>query len=803
MAFAAPDDKTVARQKIHLRDFNATLVCSVALLFFSAFSYGFSDQSFASTQATAAFKEQFGDYKPKKEKYVLPALFLSLLNSLKAATQLIAIGVIVGNWISKHYGRRWCIFVMSIYALGSTSVIISAYNRPQILAGRTLHYVYLGMQLAVIPTFLAEIAPAHLRGGTGALYWLSIKCGGLLVTGIVRATSRDKGDIAWQLPIGLIMIFPAIVIALVWLIPESPRWLLLTGRHDKALVALTRLRQTREEKRNKAPASEEILAEFSDLSEAVEDIKSARRQREGSRIRQFLSIFNRDNLRRTLIVVFLLFFQQSTGQSFASQYGTLFVEALNTINPFSVTLGTNAVDIGGILFCILLADRLGRRPVLITSAFVQTVALFTMGGLGTADPSTSSDSVSIKAGIVAMLLLFSFGWSFGYAPLAYVVAAEIPSPYLREYTLNVGYTVKLVMEFVVSFTYPYLEDADKANLGGKLGFIYGSVAFLSLVFSIFFVPETKNLELEEMDEVFTGHGRNVETKEETAAATEEVTAPKIVYGLYVAAGEDKQCKQIRVAATRAGRILSTFLRTASIAALQARAATKRTLTARSAPLSRRTISSTRSYLASQDQNQSTPSSTIRETTNSSVTDSKALQEENEITVPSTQTANANPPSLRTYPYTLKIGTVTSVGLMNKTVRVAYRHTEWDRHIRKPYPKTTTYLVADPRDSLREGDVIEFSSGAPRSRHVRHVVERIIAPFGEEISARPAVMTRQEREAEKMLKRAEKLARKASRVAEQQAAAGQNAEAVTARFLQSKDHMGRIRSLVRERTAASS
>lgn len=124
-----------------------------------------------------------------------------------------------------------------------------------------------------------------------------------------------------------------------------------------------------------------------------------------------------------------------------------------------------------------------------------------MGGLGTPDASVTA----AKSGIVAMLLLFSFGWSFGYAPLAYVVAAELPSPYLREYTLRAGYTVKLVMEFVISFTYPYLEDKDEANLGGKLGFIYGSIAFLGLFFSVFCVPETKHMELEDMDEEF-GHG---------------------------------------------------------------------------------------------------------------------------------------------------------------------------------------------------------------------------------------------------------------------------------------------------------
>lgn len=224
-----------------------------------------------------------------------------------------------------------------------------------------------------------------------------------------------------------------------------------------------------------------------------------------------MAMFSRKHRQCTAICVGLLFFQQSTGQSFASQYGTLFVKALHTINPFSVALGINAIDIGAILICMALVDRVGRRGLLIASAFLQTASLMIMGGLGvvahasdTAQGAASASS-GAKAGIVAMLMLYSFGWSFGYAPLAYVVAAELPSPFLREYTLRMAYSVKLIMEFVISFTYPYLEDVSKANLGGRLGFIYGSVAFLALIFSVVAVPETKQIELEDMAIVFEKH----------------------------------------------------------------------------------------------------------------------------------------------------------------------------------------------------------------------------------------------------------------------------------------------------------
>ncbi|KAL1956194.1 hypothetical protein VTO42DRAFT_7541 [Malbranchea cinnamomea] len=100
----------------------------------------------------------------------------------------------------------------------------------------------------------------------------------------------------------------------------------------------------------------------------------------------------------------------------------------------------------------------------------------------------------------------------------------------------------------------------------------------------------------------------------------------------------------------------------------------------------------------------------------------------------------------------KYGTVISAGRMNKTVRVQVIHTEYDKHIRRPFPAKSTVMVSDPRNSLREGDVIQFASGWRTSKNVRHVVERIIAPFGTPIEERPPIPTREELEAERKAKK---------------------------------------------------
>ncbi|KAJ5279598.1 general substrate transporter [Penicillium angulare] len=488
------------------KEFSTVLFLSTALLALSAFNYGLSDQAFSSCQAMDSFIRQFGKYDASTDAWAIPALYTSMYNSIKAAGQIV--GVFIGGYVSNTWGRRMCIFTMSIYALGSASVIISATTQAQLQSGRALHYIYLGMQLAVIPTFLAELAPAKNRGGMGVIYWLSIKAGGLFITGVARATKKMTTDAAWRIPFGLILVIPFVVICLVWFIPESPRWYLLRDCHSESLESLVRLKPNN-------TSEEQIHQDFEILSSKVA---------EQLQKKSFKDLFNRQNRQRTFVVAAANFFQQATGQAFASQYGTLFVKQLKSVNPFSVTLGTNAVDIGAIIITASLIDVVGRRALFHTSSAFQTVSLMTMGGLGTAD----SSNLDAKKGIVAMLLIFSFSWSLGWAPLVYVLGTELPSSPLREMTLQIAYTVKLITEFAVTFTYPYMETADTphhVDIGGRLGFIYGSLSVVAFVFGWFCIPETRCLEIEDLDRQLALDGKFVdieESKQFERATVEEV-----------------------------------------------------------------------------------------------------------------------------------------------------------------------------------------------------------------------------------------------------------------------------------------
>ncbi|CAH0052386.1 unnamed protein product [Clonostachys solani] len=458
------------------RFFNRRLAIAVSLIALSSFNYGFDNQAFATTQAMDAFDKRFGEYDPVKKIYYLPSTWLALFNSLNYIG--FAAGVIIGSFVSARWGRRMCMFIMSIYAIGTATIAVTSTNKHHVMAARVLNYIYVGMELAVVPAYQSEIVPAPVRGFVVGTYQLALILGGLVINCVCLGTSTLSGDESWRIPLGLFYIIPVIISTCIWFLPESPRWLLSKGRVEEARASLAQYRSG-------SFTEEEIDKEFQETQFQLEVASEKGR---------FLDIFASKNLKRTLLVVGINFFQQATGQQFASQYGGIYVKQLGTINPFVFTLLVAVVNATAIAISLLTNDRIGRRKPLLLSATIMCTALMIMGGLGT----QAVISTSTKIAIVSMLCFMTFGFSLGLAPLTYVVATEIPALGLRDATLRLGFCVNVLFNFVSNFILPYL----LAALGSKTGFVFGSVAFLGILFIYFCVPECKGKTLEQVDRMF-------------------------------------------------------------------------------------------------------------------------------------------------------------------------------------------------------------------------------------------------------------------------------------------------------------
>ncbi|KAM5368937.1 hypothetical protein ACJZ2D_009246 [Fusarium nematophilum] len=460
--------------------FNGRLIYSCGIIALSQLNFGMDQAAFSNTQAMPAFKQQFGTFSEATGTYVLETVFLSLLNSVIFVG--FVFGLLFGNLTSRRFGRRIAMFLMCFWALTSAVVLILSKTPTQAIVGRTLTYVYIGMELALVPVLQSELVPAEARGFVVGTYQSGLLFGSLLMSIICRGTSEIKGHGSWKIPYGLFFVIPSILAVAVWWIPESPRWLLTRDRPDDAIKSLRLLRRG-------AYTDDEIESEFQNMQKAINTTV-----KKGT----FMDMFRGTNLKRTLITIGVNVFLQLTGQNFSSKYGTIFIQSLGTVNPFVMSCINTATGIAAAFLTQFLTDKTGRVPLLVAGAFIQTAALMTMGGLGTVE----NPSHSIRTGIVVMVTLFGVGFGLGWAPLSHVVAAEIPTTGLRDLTYALGSIFNIVIQWAVAFSIPYLIDDAYAGLGSKVGFIFGTTAFLATLFSWFFVPECGGKTLEEIDELF-------------------------------------------------------------------------------------------------------------------------------------------------------------------------------------------------------------------------------------------------------------------------------------------------------------
>lgn len=190
---------------------------------------------------------------------------------------------------------------------------------------------------------------------------------------------------------------------------------------------------------------------------------------------------------------------QSTGQVLYTQYGTLYIQSLGAVDPFTMTIINTGICIPIMLIGQYLSDIVGRVPLFIISSATQIGAYATMGALGSIPKTSQTDSTRLAATL--MLTVFGICLNFSWSPLFHAVVAEVPTQRLRDQTYAVGCVFNILTQWALSFSMPYLLFKPR-NLGPQVGYIFLGTSAFSLVFAYFCIPECRGKTLEQIDALF-------------------------------------------------------------------------------------------------------------------------------------------------------------------------------------------------------------------------------------------------------------------------------------------------------------
>lgn len=313
---------------------------------------------------------------------------------------------------------------------------------------------------------------------------LSYTVGPFTVALIVNSTGNYDNRWAYRAVFCSQYGFAAISSLFVFFMPESPWWLLSKDRDDIALRSLHRL--------GYSAASGEDVKRLANIRLTLEEIK---RETEDA---TYLECFKKSNFRRTVVSIAPLTVQMFTGIVFAASYSTYYSQlaGYSTSASFKLQIVQQVLSMIGNVISWYLIDALGRRALTVYGTVGLTIILWVMGGLAV------GGSPGELKGTVAMILLYCFFYNVTIGATAYTCLTETATARLRAKTIALGISFQSCWSIMWSFVLPYLFNPDKANLGGKVGFIFGGLSIPCIIFLWWYQPETKGRSYEELDEMF-------------------------------------------------------------------------------------------------------------------------------------------------------------------------------------------------------------------------------------------------------------------------------------------------------------
>lgn len=377
-------------------------------------------------------------------------------------------GAVGAGRTADRLGRRKTLAIEGLVFIGGTAILVFAPGYVVLLLGRVVLGVAVGAASATVPIYLSEVSPTEFRGRFLTLNQLMITIG-ILISYIVNLIFSSSGQWRAMFAVGTI---PALlmVAGAVWLLPESPQWLILNGRVDKA---------------------RKVIESVSNEERATHLIELAQRGRLDEGQKKNWRALLAPRVRPALIVgLTLAATQQFGGINTIIYYAPTLIEktGLSASNSIFYSVAIGVINLVMTIVAIKLVDRMGRRPLLLVSLTGMLAMLVLLGF-----------SYVVNMGSVLSLLfmvLYIASFAVGLGPVFWVLIGEIFPSSARAAGSSASTAVNWASNFVVSLVFLPLANV----LGqGETFWIFAVVVAFTLWFVGRYLPETRDREFNEVD----------------------------------------------------------------------------------------------------------------------------------------------------------------------------------------------------------------------------------------------------------------------------------------------------------------
>ena len=390
------------------------------------------------------------------------------------------IGAFFSDYLSNRLGRKTTMIITAILFILNSIGTALPNSFTMFVIFRIIGGIGVGIASMVVPMYIAEIAPPKRRRALVGNYQLAIVIG-IVVVYFVNYFIALQGDAHWNLTIGWRWMFGSEIIpsvlylVFIFLIPESPRWLLQKGKSTEAITVLQKINTDK------------------DAVQVQKEIQNSLQQEDKN---QWKYLANPLFKKALFVGVGLSILQQLTGINAILYYAPEIFKSLGSAADTSL-LETSILGVVNLIFTLLAikwVDKMGRKPLLYIGSIGMTIALAAVGSFIYYD--------AVGNWVLPFLLLFMASFSISWGPIVWVLLSEIFPNKIRSLALAISVFIQWVANFVVTQFFPTLVENQWLNdtFNGAFPFYLFSVICL---FSLFFVwkkiPETKNKTLEQME----------------------------------------------------------------------------------------------------------------------------------------------------------------------------------------------------------------------------------------------------------------------------------------------------------------